>query len=89
MTLTDREELTLMSKIADRAIEIYAGTARQREKIQWVMDLEAVHEEVGLRLQDLLDAPDMEFCHDLGGIYVHLNRETKQLERCFHPRHAK
>ena len=78
-------DIDLISRIADRAMDMYPGI---REKIQWMMDLETVHDKVELRLEELLNADDGNFGHDLAGIANNLNRATKKIENCFHPRYA-
>ena len=42
-----------------------------------------------LRLDDMLNAKNSDFLHDIIGINHHLNHETFQLERGFWPRFAK
>jgi len=80
-----REDFALISRIADRSIDM--GDPRKKWCI--VLDLGAVHETIGLRLQDLLDADDNDFMHDILGIRMHLDRKTKQLTHCFLPRFHK
>lgn len=41
-----------------------------------------------LQLNELLDARDTDFVHDIAGIERHLNRQTFALEDCFLPRFA-
>ncbi len=82
-----REEITLISKIARRSYwDVFDG---ERDHICIVMDLDAAHASIGLRLPELLEASDADFSHDLSGIAHHLNRTTGQLEHCFVPRYAK
>lgn len=58
--------------------------------LDFAMDIEAVHTRCGgLRLQDFLDADNVNFLHDLAGIRQNLNRDTIKLENCFVPRYAK
>jgi hypothetical protein len=53
------------------------------------MDLTACHANgCPLRLQELLDADNFNFAHDVLGINRHMNRDTGQLEDCFLPRFA-
>lgn len=80
-----------MSKIADRyirdACDLGVSKNLQRSKVGIMMDLEAAHcNGCILRLDDLLDANDGEFMHDLIGIQTNLNRETGELTNCFVPR---
>ena len=60
------------------------------DRMSLIMDLEFVHGDEGtLRLQDLLNADDYNFAHDVVGIQNHFNRETKKLENLFLPRYTK
>lgn len=82
-----KEDMRLISIIADRAIEIGKKHKFIRPKIKWVMDLEATHCNGNeLNLERLLKADDFNFAHDVFGIANHLNRQTGQLENCFVPR---
>jgi len=54
-----------------------------------MMDLMAVHKDVGLDLEGLLRGRDQDLLHDLSGIAQHLDRQTGKLMNCFLPRHAK
>ncbi len=81
---TTMAELELISKIANRLIEMGA----RGEKIDIVMDLEATHHSTPLDLQGLLNSKDGDFAHDMIGIYANLNRNTGKLENCFIPRFA-
>lgn len=72
----------LILQIARRARRNGATT----EQLSIVMDLSCVHIASPLRLQELLDADDFNFNHDVFGICRHLNRETGELEDCFLPR---
>jgi len=61
----------------------------QRPFIDIAMDLEATHCNGNpLKLQELLEADDFNFTHDILGIQRHLNRTTGQLENCFVPRYS-
>lgn len=76
----------LLSNIADRWLSM--GFVND-DKLSVFMDLEAVNEIVELDLEALFKANAFNFAHDMGGIYKHFNRQTKQLEDGFTPRHAK
>jgi len=52
------------------------------------MDLEFTHNLFNLRLQELLQADDFNFAHDIIGIQNNLNRQKRQMENCFVPRYA-
>lgn len=81
------EEYDLISKVANRAFRAFrfqkGGIA-----LNWVMDIEAAHQTCPLRLQDLLDADDFNFGHDLLGIRENIDRNTGELMNCFRPRFA-
>jgi hypothetical protein len=79
------EDLNLISQIVERAKSHF----RNVDTLQLSMDLTAVHlNYCPLNLQGLLQARKMDFCHDISGISVYINRDTGQLEDCFIPRFA-
>lgn len=73
----------LIVKIVDR---VMASDTSGRDKLDWMMDIDAVQSKVGLDLQKLADADDFNFNHDVFGIMRHLNRDTCELEDHFVPR---
>ena len=81
------EESRLISKIVNRGWETMKKN--YRERIDMIMDIDAANEDCPLKLQELLDADDINFYHDIIGIGQHLNRQTRKLEDCFLPRFAK
>lgn len=82
---TTAEESEIIARIAVRA-----GGHIPRPVIEINMDVTATHcNGCPLRLQQLLDADDFNFLHDIVGIQIHLNRVTGKLENCFLPRFAK
>lgn len=85
---TSKEDLDLISKIADRACADKAHfVALGGSRRDLMMDLAAVHGSgCPLRLSDMLNGRDFDFWHDLGGIRRHINRETGELEGFFLPR---
>jgi hypothetical protein len=78
----------LISKIADRAVELFAKFSVREKKMNIFMDIDNVHKICPLRLKELLEADDFNFSHDIGGIQRHFNREKLRLENCFVPRFA-
>lgn len=82
--MTDRATIDTIAQIARRAQKM--GLARKH--LDCMMDIETVHESIGLKLEELLDADDGNFAHDIGGINRHLNRTTGKLEDCFDPRYS-
>lgn len=79
-------EMSVISRIADRAVAMAAEHGMSINKLDMNMDLSAAHIEVHLRLDELLAADDGTFGHDVFGIRRHMNRVTARLEGCFLPR---
>jgi len=78
------EEARLIGRIAERA---EGGAHKKRDAL---MDLTACHANgCRLRLAELLEAPELDFWHDVCGITAHLDRTTGELKDCFWPRFAK
>lgn len=84
--LTVREERLVIVEIAKRA-EIM--DLMMFDRMSLIMDLEAVHAEVGLKLIELLKADDLNFAHDIVGIQQNIDRRTRKLKNLFLPRYAK
>ena len=84
--MTLNQDQQLKSAIADRAVKMFNRFGVPVRKIDILMDIDYVNEICPMRLRELLDADDFNFSHDIGGIYRHFNRETRQLENCFIPR---
>ena len=83
---TTRRDVRLISRIATRAQGLHLGDI---DRLSLVMDLEATHAVCcPLRLNDLLNATDSDFVHDIVGIHSHLDRDTGELSGCFVPRYA-
>lgn len=81
------EESRLIMKIVNRGWETMKKN--YKAKIDMIMDIDAANKDCPLRLQELLDADDINFYHDIIGIGQHMNRQTRKLEDCFLPRFAK
>jgi len=83
-----RNELELIEEITRRATK---GIRRDPDInfMTMMMDIEAVHSQWPLCLEEFLNAPEYDFWHDIYGIRRHLNRETLQLEDGFVPRYTK
>lgn len=88
MDMATAVAMDLISKIADRAVSVYAANDVRVERQDILMDISSVHLSGGckLRLEELLAAGDMNFIHDVAGINRHLDRETGKLMNCFSPR---
>lgn len=59
------------------------------DRMSLIMDIENVHAEIGLRLNDLLNADDLNFSHDIVGIQQNIDRQSKKLQNLFLPRYSK
>ena len=83
--MTEKEKFMMYVKIAQRAegMDLYKG-----ERISFLMDLENADKVFDLRLEDLLNADDFNFAHDVVGIVNNINRETLNFNH-FLPRFAK
>ena len=81
-----KEEHTVMSKIADRALKDIPNYPD--DKLSIMMDLDACHSNgMPLMLYDLLHAKPFDFMHDVCGIRRHINRKTGEIGDCFVPRY--
>ncbi len=81
-----KEDFELISQITKRALnKIEIRNATDRVCLQ--MDITAVHNNGNpLKLNDLLNANDFNFFHDVAGIIKNINRSTGKLENYFLPR---
>ena len=87
--VTNREDMGLESQIAKRAVVMARELGIQYDQMTAVMDIDACHSNGNpLKLQELLDADDFNFSHDVFGIRRHINRTTGKLENCFLPRYS-
>ena len=66
-----KERFMMYVKIAQRAegMDLYNG-----ERMTFLMDMESADEVFNLRLEDLLNADDLNFAHDVVGIVNNINR---------------
>lgn len=85
------KEYVLITKIAARAqSELFGPKGVKQSQGDTEMDLCAtIAQGVPLRLEELLAADNFNFCHDIAGIYRHIDRSTGQLGGFFRPRFAK
>lgn len=69
--MKDKEKFMMYVKIAQRAegMGVYVG-----ERHTLLMDLESADNVFNLRLEDLLNADDLNFAHDVVGIVNNVNR---------------
>ena len=84
----NQNRVNLIIGIVDRGWE---GGMKEKypDKLNMMMDIDTADRDCPLKLQELLDAEDFDFYHDIVGIHNNLNRKTKKLENCFVPRYAK
>ena len=75
-----KDNLTKCVKICERAEEMCFGkewvNACYGNRMSRMMDLESAVEQFNLRLDELLEADDENFSHDVFGIWRESNRET-------------
>ena len=82
----NKEEKLIVVEIAKRAEEM---DLLMFDRMSMIMDIENVHAEIGLKLNDLLNADDLNFAHDIVGIQQNIDRRSKKLQNLFLPRYAK
>ena len=82
----DKNRFMTCVKIAQRAegMGIYKG-----ERINLLMDIENADKVFNLRLEELLDADDANFTHDVIGIVANIDRSNPTDFNFFVPRYAK
>jgi hypothetical protein len=87
---TSKEDLDLISKIADRFLSAPEIRCYSRaNKIDVIRDIEAAHNNgCPIELYRLANAEGLDFFHDVIGIINNINRETGKLDNCFLPRFA-
>ncbi|PSB00053.1 DUF6874 family protein [Bacillus halotolerans] len=83
--MNNKETFLKIVNIAKRAEE---KNLLMFDRMSLIMDLECVNEEFNLRLEDLLNADDFNFAHDIIGIQNNLNREERKMGNLFVPRFA-
>ena len=82
-------DIKLLRAIAERASRFYASVGVKVKPEFIMVELRVVHDEiVPLRLDDLLNADDSNFVHDVAGIHQHLDLGNCRLNDFFHPRYA-
>lgn len=80
-----KEQILKQLAIAKRAMN--KGLCHY-DGISLVMDIKFADEVFNLRLDDLLNADDLNFAHDICGIQNHIDRRNKVFTDCFVPRYA-
>ena len=85
----DKDTLELEGQIARRATNMSARAGGNYPILDATMDIDACHNNgCPLKLQELLDADDFNFAHDVFGIRGNIDRTTGELLNCFVPRYA-
>lgn len=84
--MKDKERFMMYVKIAQRAegMDLYKG-----ERISFLMDMENADKVFDLRLEELLNADDLNFAHDVVGIVNNIDRKNPTDFNFFIPRFAK
>lgn len=84
--MKDKERFMMYVKIAQRAegMDLYEG-----ERFTFLMDIEHADNVFDLRLEDLLNADDLNFAHDIVGIVNNINRRNPTDFGLFVPRFSK
>lgn len=80
------QEAEIVHKVIQRANSLFSSPV---DALSLEMDLAATHAYIPLDLQQLLDADDFNFIHDVLGIMRHINRRTGELEDHFMPRFSR
>lgn len=81
-----KDEKLLIMRAAERAEEM---DLLLFDRMSLIMDIEVVHAEIGLKLNELLNADDLNFAHDIVGIQQNVDRVNKKLTNLFLPRYAR
>ena len=85
--MLNKEEMILINKIVKRGFPLMKD--HYISILDMTMDIDAANNDIPLKLNDLLIADDLNFYHDIMGIYNNINRNTKKIDNCFLPRYAK
>jgi len=86
----DKETMDIEVKIAKRAVSMANELDIQYDRMTAIMDIDACHCNGNpLKLQELLEADDFNFGHDVFGIRANIDRTTGKLQNCFVPRYSR
>jgi len=83
---TTLEDTKLIVNIAKKAVKLANEFETKINYQTLVMDLEVVHNNIPLNLNNLLIADSENFLHDIYGIMGNIDRETGELKNGFAPR---
>lgn len=81
-----RNEMKIISKIVERADNL---NLLYDDRTSLMMDLDVANKKFDLRLNELLEADEFNFSHDICGIQNNIDRTTKTFMNCFVPRFAR
>lgn len=82
--LATTKDYKIIANIAQRAVRGLGV-----DYMTTFMDIENTHiNNTPLHLRSLLESEEDDFNHDILGIAKNMNRETKEIENCFLPRHS-
>lgn len=84
--MSDRKPFDIIVDIAKRADEM---GLLHFNRLSLMMDLECANEHYNLALEELLNANNLNFSHDISGIQCHIDRDTKSFDPTFTPRFAR
>ncbi len=77
----DKTARDLILQIAERAVRLAASHGNHRARaVDVSMALTFVHMETPLRLQELYEANEVQFAHDVFGIWKHIDKNTGKLD---------
>lgn len=83
------EETMTIHLIAKRAVKLAQQLEIRLNLFELNMDITACHRNGNpLKLKELLNAKDTDFCHDVFGIRKYIDRTTGKLTQCFSPRYS-
>ena len=84
-TKQDDEQLELITKIVERASDLGILAF---DRVSLHMDLDVAMKEFNLRLEELLNADNFNFSHDIVGIQLNIDRRNFKMNDVFVPRFA-
>lgn len=83
--MNDKEKFEIIGKIIERADKM---GLLMFDRLTLLMDIDNVNEKIPLSLEEMLNADNHNFTHDIMGIQNNFNRRRMKLENCFLPRFA-
>ena len=82
-TVSRVDDMRIISEITKRAEKV---NLLAFDRLSLMMDIECAHKEFNLRLNDLLNADEFNFAHDIIGIQNNIDRKNVKMANCFVPR---